>query len=163
MDQAGRHALGQIVNSLAQDVHANVSSLYSWTPALDRLRLEATFGLSQAVVGQLTMKSSEGLTGMVIERGAPVSVKYPSNHPRYRYVPGSTEERLCSYLGVPVGMRGRGVIGVVTVQTESPKMFTMTEIEFVVHAAERMAPVLAAALGEELAMKSFGQPVSTTA
>ncbi len=150
MDLQGRNALAHIVFSLAQDINANVSSLYSWHPEKDMLRLEATHGLAAALVGKLTMTSSEGLTGLVVQKSTPISIKYPANHPRYKFVPNSAEERLLSYLGVPIGLRGRGIIGVVTVQTESAKMFSMTEIEFVVHAADRIAPIMAAALEDDL-------------
>lgn len=138
--------LASIVSQLAQDLAANVCSIYSWSKPRGTLLLEATAGLNADLVGKLTLLPTEGLTGLVIEKASAISVKYPAHHPRYKFVPRSSEERLNSYLGVPITHRTAGIIGVVTIQTESPRIFLISEIEFIVHAADRIAPVLYVAL-----------------
>ena len=135
-------SLQDIVHEVARAVDAQVSSIYRWLDGQQRLQLAATHGLNEELVGQLYLKPQEGLTGLVAETRKPVSVKHPAKHPRYVFVPRSFEERLESYLGVPVFKPGRVFAGVLTVQRESPRLFTPQEISAVVLAANRVATCL---------------------
>lgn len=136
-------SLQQIVDDVSSSLHAPVSSLYRWLPEQGVLQLEATRGLNPELVGVLQLRADQGLTGLVAETRKPVSVKHPARHPRYIFVPGSFEERLESYLGVPVFQLGRVFAGVLTVQSESPRIFTPAEISTVVMAASRVARQMA--------------------
>lgn len=143
LSPAATESLQEIVESVAASLRAPVSSLYRWLPESEVLQLEATHGLNRDLVGQLQLRRDQGLTGLVAETRKPVSVKHPAKHPRYIFIPGSYEERLESYLGVPVFRTGRTFMGVLTVQSESPRIFTPTEISSVVMAASRVAGHLA--------------------
>ena len=132
-------SLQDIVHEVARAVDAQVSSIYRWRDGEQRLQLAATCGLNEELVGKLHLKPEQGLTGLVAETRKPVSVKHPATHPRYVYVPRSFEERLESYLGVPIFAPGRVFAGVLTVQRESPRLFTPQEISAVVLAANRIA------------------------
>lgn len=131
--------LQDIVQEMAIAVDAQVSSIYQWLDSESRLQLVATHGLNAELVGTLYLKPEQGLTGLVAQTRKPVSVKHPAQHPRYVFVPRSFEERLESYLGVPVFKPGRVFAGVLTVQRESPRLFTPQEISAVVLAANRIA------------------------
>lgn len=135
--------LQDIVERVAATLHAPVSSCYRWLPEEKLLQLEATRGLNRELVGNLRLQMHQGLTGLVAETRKPVSVKHPAKHPRYIFVPGSYEERLESYLGVPVFQPGRIFCGVLTVQSESPRIFTPAEISTVVMAASSVASLVA--------------------
>lgn len=130
--------LHAIVSEVAAALNAQVSSFYQWMDDEKLLHLAATYGLNPELVGQLRLRPDQGLTGLVAETRKPVSVKNPSKHPRYIHVPRSFEERLQSYLGVPVFKTGRVLAGVLTVQSESARIFTPREISTVVIAANRI-------------------------
>lgn len=135
-------ALDSIVREVARAVDAQVSSIYYWQEQQSQLQLVATYGLNTELVGQLYLRPDQGLTGLVAETRRPLSVKHPSTHPRYVFVPRSFEERLESYLGVPVFRPGRIFSGVLTVQRESARLFSPQEISAVVLAANRVASQL---------------------
>lgn len=134
--------LHAIVSEVADALNAPVSSFYRWLETDKVLLLAATRGLNPELVGQLRLRPDQGITGLVAETRKPVSVKHPSKHPRYVHVPRSFEERLQSYLGVPVFLTGRTLAGVLTVQSESARIFTPREISTVVIAANRITRLL---------------------
>ena len=134
-----RASLHDIANGVAAALNAQVSSIYRWVAEDNVLELVATHGLNEELVGTLRLRPDQGLTGLVAQTHKPVSVKHPAKHPRYIYVPHSFEERLQSDLGVPVFQTGRQFLGVLTVQSESARIFSPSEISAVVQASSRIA------------------------
>ena len=134
-----RASLHDIANGVAAALNAQVSSIYRWVAEDNVLELVATHGLNEELVGTLRLRPDQGLTRLVAATRKPVSVKHPAKHPRYIYVPHSFEERLQSYLGVPVFQTGRQFLGVLTVQSESARIFSPSEISAVVQASSRIA------------------------
>jgi len=134
--------LDNMVHELARQLNAQVSSVYCWKANENVLELLATHGLNKELVGQLRLRPDQGLTGLVAETRKPVSVKNPAKHPRYILVPRSFEERLQSYLGVPIFQTGRQFMGVLTVQSEATRIFSGDEIGAVVSTANRVAELL---------------------
>lgn len=130
--------LHAIVYDVAIALNAHVSSFYQWLDDSNVLQLAATHGLNPELVGELRLRPDQGLTGLVAATRKPLSVKNPAKHPRYIHVPRSFEERLQSYLGVPVFKTGRTLAGVLTVQSESARIFTPSEISSVVIAANHI-------------------------
>jgi phosphotransferase system enzyme I (PtsP) len=132
-------SLDSIVRNVADALGVQVSSFYQWRADDNVLELAATVGLNTELVGSLRLRPDQGLTGLVAETRKPVSVKHPAKHPRYIFVPRSFEERLQSYLGVPVFRPVNQFVGVLTVQSESSRIFTPREISAVIQAASRLA------------------------
>src|SRR6185369_14318664 len=89
----------------------------------ETLRLEATKGLSRTSVGKITMKTSEGLTGLVIEHRGVVNIENAPEHPRYEYFRETKEERYQSFLGIPLFER-KTPVGVIVIQTKEPRAFS---------------------------------------
>lgn len=106
--------------------------LYTLNPAGNQLKLVATNGLSQSVLG-VSMSVKQGLTGAVARTRRSLSVKNPSTHPDYYHIQGSGEEKYQSYLGIPL-IKNEILFGVLVVQTVRPKMFFVSEIKML-HAA----------------------------
>src|SRR6266540_4038769 len=79
-----QETLDNIVNLVAKRMSSEVCSIYFLEDDGETLTLKATRGLSKASVGKITMKTSEGLTGMVIEQKGVVSIKNAPDHPRYK-------------------------------------------------------------------------------
>ncbi len=124
--------LNTIVKNLGEELKVDVCSLYTINPAGSQLKLVATKGLNQSVIGA-TMSIMQGLTGVVARSRRSLSVKNPSTHPAYFHVQGSGEEKYQSYLGIPL-IRDEVLFGVLVVQTIRAKMFFMSEIKML-HAA----------------------------
>ena len=120
-------AFPPLVSLVKARMATEVCSLYLLDPTGDELVLAATDGLAQSAVGQVRMHPWEGLTGLVAEVKAPVSVPEAARHPRYRYFPETGEERYHSFLGVPL-LRQGAVIGVLIVQTRDARDFSRDEV-----------------------------------
>ena len=106
-----RDTLNEITRAVADRVEAEVCSLYILDQKEQQLTLWATTGLDHSAIGKVRMGVEEGLTGLVIQRMAPVTVVDAPAHPRYKYFPETGEERYHSFFGVPVIQRAM-VVGV---------------------------------------------------
>jgi phosphotransferase system, enzyme I, PtsP len=137
-----RSALDRIVAAIAEGMQAEVCSLYLFDPQGERLVLRSTFGLDRDSVGKVSLRPSEGLVGMVIESGEPVTVPDAISHPRYKYFPETGEERFHSFLGVPVQESRQKAIGVMVAQTLSRRKFTRTDERLLRTAATQVAQIL---------------------
>jgi len=137
-----RTALDRIVAAIAEGMQTEVCSLYLFDPQGERLVLRSTFGLDRDSVGKVSMRASEGLVGMVIESGAPVSVADAISHPRYKYFPETGEERFHSFVGVPVQESRQKAIGVMVAQTLSRRKFTKSDERLLRTAATQVAQIL---------------------
>jgi phosphotransferase system enzyme I (PtsP) len=145
--------LQRVVEEIARRTDSDVCSVYLLDPRAARLTLSATTGLDRSAVGKVFMAVGEGLTGMVIEKSAPVLVVDALTHPRYKYFPETGEERYHSFAGVPVVDHGKP-LGVLVVQTLRRRRFTANETRLLRAIAGRLAGVIVnARLVEEVRSK----------
>ena len=119
--------LDNIVSLVAKRMRSDVCSIYLLEDDGETLTLKATRGLSRGSVGKITMKTSEGLTGLVVEQRGVVATDDAPAHPRYKYFKESREERFHSFLGLPL-MQRNAPIGVIVIQTREVRTFRPTEI-----------------------------------
>jgi phosphotransferase system, enzyme I, PtsP len=124
-----QETLDNIVNLVAKRMASDVCSIYLLEEDGETLRLHATRGLSRLSVG-ITMKISEGLTGLVIESRGVVETDNAPLHPRYKYFRKTKEEKVLSFLGVPFFER-KNPIGVIVIQNREARTFTPAEISAV--------------------------------
>lgn len=122
-----QETLDNIVNLVAKRMGVEVCSIYLLEEDGETLRLKASRGLSRGSVGKVTMKTSEGLTGLVIEQRGVVSIENAPEHPRYKYFRETHEERYHSFLGIPMFER-KTPVGVIVIQTKESRAFTKLEI-----------------------------------
>ncbi|MCM2358757.1 MAG: phosphoenolpyruvate--protein phosphotransferase [Geobacteraceae bacterium] len=122
-----QETLDNIVNLVAKRMGSDVCSIYLLEDDGETLTLKATKGLSRSSVGKITMKTSEGLTGLVVEQKGVVNIEDAPGHPRYKYFRETKEERFHSFLGIPLFER-KAPVGVIVVQTREPRVFTPAEI-----------------------------------
>ena len=137
-----RETLDKIVAAIAEGMEVEVCSLYLFDPQRDRLVLRATVGLDRESVGRVSMRPSEGLVGMVIEKGEAIAVADAISHPRYKYFPETGEERYHTFLGVPLQDGRNKPLGVLVGQTLARRKFTKSEIRLLKTAANQVAQIL---------------------
>ncbi|UFS71231.1 phosphoenolpyruvate--protein phosphotransferase [Geomonas sp. RF6] len=121
-----QETLDNIVTLVAKRLRSDVCSIYLLDEDGETLRLHATRGLSRGARG-ITMKISEGLTGLAIEQRGVVAIDNAPLHPRYKYFPEAKEEKVLSFLGVPLFDR-KAAVGVLVVQTKEARTFSKEEI-----------------------------------
>jgi len=89
--------------------------------------LKATKGLLKSSVDRISMKVHEGLSGMVVENRDMVMTDNAPDHPRYKYLKETREEKFLSFLGLPL-FEHKAPIGVIVIQTREARRFSEDEI-----------------------------------
>ncbi|MEZ4598558.1 MAG: phosphoenolpyruvate--protein phosphotransferase [Syntrophotaleaceae bacterium] len=133
--------LNNIVSLVARRMNSEVCSIYLMEADGETLRLRATQGLSSASVGRVTMKITEGLTGLAAEQRRVVAIEDAQTHPRYRYFEETGEELFHSFLGIPLFDR-KLPIGVLVIQTREPRRFSTEEISALSTIAFQVASIV---------------------
>jgi phosphotransferase system enzyme I (PtsP) len=136
-----QETLGNVVELVVKKVGADVCSIYLTDPSLEHLTLWATRGLAPEAVGKVRLAFGEGLVGLAAQERKPIAVERAQNDPRFRFFPGTGEERFQSLLATPLLVRGMP-IGVLVVQTERPRSFEVQDIELLQTCAQLIAPVV---------------------
>ncbi|MBX9758812.1 MAG: phosphoenolpyruvate--protein phosphotransferase [Beijerinckiaceae bacterium] len=119
--------LDRIVVHIASNMVAEVCSVYVLR-ADRRLELFATEGLKREAVHMTTMRTDEGLVGLIATTAEPLALTDAQNHPAFSYKPETGEEIYHSFLGVPV-LRGGNTLGVLVVQNKVKRAYSEEEIE----------------------------------
>lgn len=154
--------LAHIVYLISDRLKTDVCSVYVYDPASNRLILKETLGLTHESVGIIEMDVSEGLTGLVIERMAPVFVVDPKAHPRFKYYEGSGEEKYRTYLGLPL-IYHQKVLGALVVQTVSSDGLTEVDIPVFMNIAGQVAALIAyTGLLSELSHRKAAPDITAT-
>ena len=122
-----RKTLDTIVELVSERFSIDVCSVYIFDAEQNYLVLTATVGLNRAAIGSIRMHISEGLSGLVLETMAPVFVRNPSTHPRYKYFKESGEEIYRTFLGLPLIYHQRN-LGVLVVQTVEERAISEADI-----------------------------------
>ena len=146
--------LDRIVRLIASNMVAEVCSVYVLR-ADGALELYATEGLKAEAVHQTTMRSGEGLVGLIAKDAQPLSLSDAQAHPAFSYKPETGEEIYASFLGVPI-LRAGDTLGVLVVQNRASRAYPEEEVEALETAAMVMAEMLATGELEALARPGSG-------
>ncbi|MBI1920414.1 MAG: phosphoenolpyruvate--protein phosphotransferase [Geobacter sp.] len=136
-----QETLDNITNLVAKRMHSDVCSIYLLEEDGETLLLQSTKGLSRGSVGKVTMKTSEGLTGLAVEQRGVVNIENAPDHPRYKYFKETREERFQSFLGLPI-FDHKTPVGVIVVQTRESRAFTKEEISFLSTIAYQISSII---------------------
>ena len=134
-------ALNIIVRRVKVEMNTEVCSVYLRDGSGSYL-LMATDGLNASAVGMVSLGQNEGLVGMVAVREEPVNLENAQDHPNYQYLAATGEERVSSFLGVPI-IHQRQVLGVLVVQQAERRRFDEGEEAFLVTTSAQLAGVIA--------------------
>ena len=143
--------LDKIVVHIAANMVAEVCSVYVLR-ADGRLELYATEGLNREAVHLTTLRTGEGLVGLIAETAEPLALADAQLHPSFMYRPETGEEIYSSFLGVPI-LRGGNTLGVLVVQNRARRTYPEEEIEALQTTAMLLAEMIAS--GE---LQSLAQP-----
>jgi signal transduction protein with GAF and PtsI domain len=136
--------LTNIVNLISNRFATDVCSVYLLEPDRLTLVLAATVGLRAESVGQVRMRITEGLAGLVAQEVRPIVVPHCETHPRFKYFSEAGEDPYRTFLGVPV--IDRGVLqGVLVVQTAESRAFSDDDVRMLAMAGTQLAPVVSEA------------------
>ncbi|MBX9739613.1 MAG: phosphoenolpyruvate--protein phosphotransferase [Beijerinckiaceae bacterium] len=133
--------LDKIVVHIASNMVAEVCSVYVLRDD-GRLELFATEGLNREAVHLTTMRSGEGLVGLIAETAESLALSDAQAHPSFSYKPETGEEIYHSFLGVPV-LRGGNTLGVLVVQNKARRAYSEEEVEALQTTAMLLAEMIA--------------------
>ncbi|ATQ66634.1 MULTISPECIES: phosphoenolpyruvate--protein phosphotransferase [Methylosinus] len=133
--------LDKIVVLIASNMVAEVCSVYV-QHADQTLELYATEGLNREAVHLTTMRTSEGLVGLIARNAEPLALSEAQEHPSFAYRPETGEEVYHSFLGVPI-LRGGNTLGVLVVQNKVRRVYSDEEIEALQTTAMLVAEMIA--------------------
>jgi phosphotransferase system, enzyme I, PtsP len=133
--------LDKIVVHIAANMVAEVCSVYVLR-ADGRLELYATEGLKREAVHLTTLRTGEGLVGLIAETAEPLALADAQLHPSFMYRPETGEEIYSSFLGVPI-LRGGNTLGVLVVQNKARRTYPEEEIEALQTTAMLLAEMIA--------------------
>jgi len=136
-----QETLSNIVNIVAKRMGVDVCSIYLLEDDGETLRLKASKGLSRGSVGKITMKTWEGLTGLVVEQRGVVATEKAPSHPRFKYFRETHEERFNSFLGVPL-FEHKTPVGVIVIQTRESRAFSKLEISTLTTIAYQISSIV---------------------
>jgi phosphotransferase system, enzyme I, PtsP len=144
--------LDRIVVLIAANMVAEVCSVYVMRADGD-LELYATEGLNREAVHLTTMRSGEGLVGLIAATAQPLALSDAQSHPAFSYKPETGEEIYHAFLGVPL-LRAGNTLGVLVVQNRTYRVYTEEEMEALQTTAMVVAEMIAA--GELQALAAAG-------
>src|SRR5205807_2152994 len=116
-----------IIRETTSAIGVDVCSLYLLTGR--QLLLTATNGLNENMVGKVTMRVGEGITGWVADTRRAAVVPDVSKEPHWKWVPGLDEDRFHSMASVPIES-GPRLVGVLNVQSTERREFNSGDIDF---------------------------------
>jgi phosphotransferase system, enzyme I, PtsP len=141
--------LDKIVVHIAANMVAEVCSVYVLR-ADGRLELYATEGLNREAVHLTTLRTGEGLVGLIAKTAEPLALADAQLHPAFVYLPETGEEIYSSFLGVPI-LRGGNTLGVLVVQNKARRTYSEEETEALETTAMLLAEMIASGELQSLA------------
>ena len=119
---AAADPLHEVLSRVVQFVSSVVQcdSCFVYVLDQDALVLRASKNPHPDVVGRLTLRVGQGITGWVAQHGEPVAVgQHAFQDPRFQLFNELPEDRYEAFLSVPVLSRGK-LVGVINVQHRQP-------------------------------------------
>jgi phosphotransferase system enzyme I (PtsP) len=141
-----RGFLQKIVEMIAAHMKSDVCSIYLYHERTHALVLSATTGLNQELIGKVTLKTDEGLTGLSFKEMRAIREQNASRNPNFQYVPGLGEDNYESFIAVPI-VRGTQRIGVFVIQNTVKDYFLEEDV--------RVLQAIAAQLANTIEMTRF--------
>ncbi|HUG15191.1 MAG TPA: GAF domain-containing protein, partial [Thermomicrobiales bacterium] len=132
--------LGTVVEVIAETTSGDACSVFLYDAHSQTLMLQASRGLNPDVVGQLSIRSDAGITGLAAaSRQTQVAVDAPS-HPAFFTYPHVGEEEYTSQVSLPLLLREpERLVGVLNIQSIKPREFDQDEITFLETAAGELS------------------------
>jgi len=152
-------AMDTLVQQTQLAMEVDCCSIYITDDHAQKLNLMASEGLLNLGETRHHLKFGEGIVGLIHQKGEPLNLANITEHPHYKFLPGSQEDNFNSFLGTPI-IYQRQVLGVLVVQQVEPRLFNELEESFLVTLAVHLANVLANS-GLRLQIDEYHQPSSS--
>ena len=127
-----------IVSLTAGVMKAKICALWLLDESSQTLKIRATQALSQEYLKERTLKTGEGIVGLVSKGKKAITIADVSKDIRYKEKKLAKKENLVSMLSVPMWVKDR-IIGVINVYTTKMYEFTESDIDLLSAVANQAA------------------------
>jgi len=127
-----------IVNLTANVMSAKICALWMLDKQKQELKISATQAMSKDYLQDRSIKSGEGIVGLVAKKKEPVSILNVLKDERYKEKELAKKEKLVSMLSVPMIVKD-DVIGVINCYTTEEHEFTKHDIDLLSTVANQAA------------------------
>jgi uroporphyrinogen-III synthase len=149
-----RLSLDQFLDKIIKLINKiiDVDSCFIYLYQNKKLTLFASKKPHQNLLGKITLKEGEGITGWVAEHKKTVSIKEKAYlDPRFKFFKELPEDRYEAFLSVPI-IDKQGLVGVINLQNKKPKIFSKKEKQII----EIFASIIASGLRKVILQEKLG-------
>jgi uroporphyrinogen-III synthase len=149
-----RLSLDQFLNKIIKLINKiiDVDSCFIYLYQNKKLTLFASKKPHQNLLGKITLKEGEGITGWVAEHKKTVAIKEKAYlDRRFKFFKELPEDRYEAFLSVPI-IDKQGLVGVINLQNKKPKVFSKKEKQMM----EIFASVIASGLRKVILQEKLG-------
>src|SRR5205085_2279174 len=131
------------------------SSVYVFNPDKNTLVLRAVHDAPHGLIGRLSLKIGEGITGLVAREQHPVAIERDAyKDPRFKELPDLRYQKCQSFLSVPMVAQNE-FVGVLNVKTRTPHSYPARSIRVLqAIASQAAAAVQGTRLQESMRVQS---------
>jgi signal transduction protein with GAF and PtsI domain len=149
-----RLSLDQFLDKIIKLINKiiDVDSCFIYLYQNKKLTLFASKKPHQNLLGKITLKEGEGITGWVAEHKKTVAIKEKAYlDPRFKFFKELPEDQYEAFLSVPI-IDKQGLVGVINLQNKKPKVFSKKEKQMV----EIFASIIASGLRKVILQEKLG-------
>jgi signal transduction protein with GAF and PtsI domain len=149
-----RLSLDQFLDKIIKLINKiiDVDSCFIYLYQNKKLTLFASKKPHQNLLGKITLKEGEGITGWVAEHKKTVAIKEKAYlDPRFKFFKELPEDRYEAFLSVPI-IDKQGLVGVINLQNKKPKVFSKKEKQMI----EIFASIIASGLRKVILQEKLG-------
>ncbi len=134
--------LSEIVEIVHRETLADSIFLYVYDEPSAQLILRASKNPHPALLGKISLKMGEGITGWVAEHKKAVEISNNgSDDKRFKFFHDIPEDRYEAFLSLPITFQGK-LIGVINVQYKKPKKHSKEQIRLLSTIAKQVGGAL---------------------
>lgn len=120
--------LQKLIKAVNQVIPVDACLIYFYDRERKELTLVGSKKKHDELLGHITMKKGEGITGWVVAHGRTVVLDREAyKDPRFKVFEELPEDRFESFLSVPI-FDEQGVVGVINLQSREPYSFSKEEV-----------------------------------
>jgi uroporphyrinogen-III synthase len=144
--------LQKLIKIVVKVVPVDACLIYFYDKQKKELTLVASKKSHDELLGQITMRRGEGITGWVVEHNQTVAIeKEAYTDPRFKPFKELPEDKYESFLSVPI-VNEDGVVGVINFQSRLPYSFLAVQIETL----EAIVKIIASAFEKVVLERKIG-------
>lgn len=132
--------LDKVVHVVKASTNSDACAVFLYAESTGLLSLEATDGLNEASIGNVTLRLGEGIVGRAAIEGRLISAPNARQHESFLAHPAIGDDRYASQVSVPMLLQGQNrLVGVLNIHSVEPRIYDQEEMEFLRTVAGELA------------------------